>query len=52
MDNSFFLKELRRKIKTKKKTKNNTSFLPIAPKLYIIKEIDRGDNIINKFLKI
>ena len=48
MDNSFFLKELRRKIKTKKKIKNKTSFLPIAPKLYIIKEIDNGDHIINK----
>ena len=49
IDNSLFLIELRRKMKSKKIIKNSTSFLPIAPKLYIIKEIDRGDNIINKF---
>ena len=51
IDNSLFLIELRRKMKSKKIIKNSTSFLPIAAKLYIIKEIDRGDNIINKFLK-
>ena len=49
IDNSLFLIELRRKMKSKKIIKNSTSFLPIAAKLYIIKEIDRGDNIINKF---
>ena len=48
-DNSFFLIELRRKMKSKKIIKNSTSFLPIAEKLYIIKEIDRGDNMIKKF---
>ena len=49
IDNSLFLIELRRKMKIKKIIKSNISFLPIAPKLYIIKEIDSGDNIINKF---
>ena len=48
IDNSLFLIELRRKMKIKKIIKSNISFLPIAPKLYIIKEIDSGDNIINK----
>ena len=51
IDNSLFLIELRRKMKSKKIIKNSTSFLPIAAKLYIIKEIDSGDNIINKFWK-
>ena len=51
IDNSLFLIELRRKMKIKKIIKSNISFLPIAPKLYIIKEIDSGDNIINKFCK-
>ena len=49
IDNSLFFIELRRKMKSKKIIKNNISFLPIAAKLYIIKEIDRGDNIIKKF---
>ena len=49
IDNSLFLIKLRRKMKSKKIIKYSTSFLPTAPKLYIIKEIDRGDNIINKF---
>ena len=49
IDNSFFFKNLIKKIKNNKMINNKISFLPIAPILYIIKGRDSGDKIINKF---